>query len=201
MLNYLISLDIVTLNYIRSSIDPSNYMLVKLIKIFSDFWVIFVAISLVFLWLTWVYKKDDTFKVTALNIFYTIIFCFILYMILNLWLPIRPRPETVSSIRPLVDHLPDNSFPSGHGIFAWAAVLAFFTFINKKIYWVLLLILSIIMLYCRVLSWVHYPWDVLVWFLLWLIFSGIYIRFLSQKSFVNDVLMAYPIKLLKVIKL
>jgi undecaprenyl-diphosphatase len=200
MLQNLINLDISLLNKTRALIDPSNHMVVVLVKFLADFWILFVAGLLVVLWLYWVYKKDDSYKETSLYIFYTIIFSFIVYLILNLWLPLRPRPETVSVIRPLVDHLPDNSFPSWHGIFAWAAIVACFAYLKKKCVSYTVVIISIIMLVCRVIAWIHYPWDVLVWLILWLILGCIFIK-VNKNKFVADYLIAYPIKLIKYIKL
>lgn len=83
-----------------------------------------MMVILVGLWLYGTYKKDHQPKIQALMMLYSIGLAFAIYVILNLGLPFRPRPETVSVIRPLVDHLPDNSFPSGHAIFAGASALA-----------------------------------------------------------------------------
>lgn len=200
MLKTIINLDIRLLNFFRNLIDPTNNLAVKSIMFFSDFWVILVALLLVWLWFYWVYKKDDTKKENALLIFYSIIFSFIIYMLLNVGLPIRPRPETVTSIRPLVDHLPDNSFPSWHWIFAWAAVIACFRFLKRKDISIYILFFSIIMLLSRVISWVHYPTDVIVWFLLWLLFWFTFIK-LSDSKIVRQYLLPYPIKFFKLLKL
>ena len=161
MLQSIISLDISALNYIRWLINPSSNIQVELVKFLADFWVIFVAILLVWLWLFWVYKKKDKPKERALILFYSIAFSFLIYVILNLGLPLRPRPETVSAIRPLVDHLPDNSFPSWHAIFAGAAILASFFFCWKK--WIIwsVIIISVLMLISRIIAWIHYPSDIL----------------------------------------
>jgi len=65
-------------------------------------------------------------------IFYSIVFCFGIYVILNQFLPIRPRPELFSKFPPLIDHLPDNSFPSGHAIFMACSCFAFALFLKNK---------------------------------------------------------------------
>lgn len=90
----------------------------------------------------------------------------VLYTILNNAMPYRPRPESVSAIKPLFSHVPDNSFPSGHGLFLGASVFALFVFLERKwIGWVALVI-GIGMLLSRVMAGIHYPGDVLVGFLL-----------------------------------
>ena len=154
---------------------------------------------LVGLWLYGVYKKDNSFKIESLMILYSIGFAFLIYVILNLGLPFRPRPETVSVIRPLVDHLPDNSFPSGHGIFAGASGLAAFFYTRRWIAW-FLLITGLLMGLSRVVVGIHYPLDITVGFIIGLI--GAYIIHLLQNNrFMKDCLLAYPMKIAAFLKL
>jgi len=155
---------------------------------------------LVWLWLFWVYKKKDKPKERALILFYSIAFSFLIYVILNLGLPLRPRPETVSAIRPLVDHLPDNSFPSWHAIFAGAAILASFFFCWKK--WIIwsVIIISVLMLISRIIAWIHYPSDILVGLIIWFLGSFVIFR-LSNKQIFTKYLIPYPIKFAKFFKL
>ena len=200
MLQTLISYDILFLNYLRGVVNPSSHLQVELVKFLTDFWVIFVMVLLVGLWLFWVYKRKDLLKEKALWIFYSIAFSFLIYMILNLGLPLRPRPETVSAIRPLVDHLPDNSFPSWHAIFAGAAILASFIFCWKK--WIIwsLVIISSLMLISRIIAGIHYPSDILAGLIIWFIGSYVIFR-LKDKNIFTKYLIPYPIKFAKFFKL
>jgi membrane-associated phospholipid phosphatase len=63
----------------------------------------------------------------------------------------RPRPETLTAIKPLIDHLPDNSFPSGHAIFAGASVVAIGYFFSMSLSTVFA-ILGIAMVIARVIA-------------------------------------------------
>ncbi|EKE28634.1 MAG: hypothetical protein ACD_3C00037G0025 [uncultured bacterium (gcode 4)] len=198
MLQDIISIDVRVLNSIMSSVNQSNGILVNLITFFSDFGVFFVALSLVALWLYWTKKKDDEFKKTALIIFYTIAYSFLLYVIINKWFPVRPRPETVSSIRPLIDHLPDNSFPSWHAIFAWAAFAWFMFFWPNTAYLAVLAILSALMFYSRIASWVHYPGDILIGLLLGLLFWFCFYR-LQKIPKVKKALDKTNVKIIKLV--
>jgi len=137
MVESLVQTDISFLNYLRSLIDPNSVLQVKLIHIGTDIEVVLVMVILVGLWLYGAYRKNNRYKSDALMILYSIGFAFFIYIILNLCLPFRPRPETVSAIRPLVDHLPDNSFPSGHAIFFGSSVLAAFYYTRAWIAWML----------------------------------------------------------------
>lgn len=158
-----------------------------------------VVLLLVGLWLYGVYTRDDQEKENALMIFYSIGLAFAIYVILNLGLPVRPRPETVSAIRPLVDHLPDNSFPSGHAIFFGASVTAAFYYTRRWIAWVLL-VSGLIMVFSRVLAGIHYPGDILAGSIIGL--AGAYgVYRLRDTRVIADYLLVYPVKIAKWVKL
>lgn len=199
MLDFLISQDITLLNSLRSLVDPTSAMQVKLVQMGTDIEVGLVMLVLVGLWLFGAYKKNNQYKTDALMIFYSIGFAFCIYIILNLGLPFRPRPETVSVIRPLVDHLPDNSFPSGHGIFAGASMLAAFFYTRRFIAWILL-IAGLLMILSRVLAGIHYPGDILVGYMIGLIGSLAVYRFRNAK-FMVGYLLVYPMKIAKFFRL
>lgn len=155
---------------------------------------------LVGLWLYGAYKKDNAPKVDALMMLYSIGFAFLVYVILNLGLPFRPRPETVATIRPLIDHLPDNSFPSGHAIFAGASVFAAFLYMKKRcITWVLLFT-SVFMVLSRVLAGIHYPLDILAGVCIGLIGAFVVYK-VREKKFMTDYLLVYPVKIAAFFKL
>lgn len=199
MLESLVQLDINLLNYLRSFIDPTSVLQVKLIHIGSDIEIVLVMIVLVGLWLYGVYKENNQFKMDALMMLYSIGFAFLVYIFLNLGLPLRPRPETVSAIRPLVDHLPDNSFPSGHAIFAGASVFAAFLYTHRSIAWILL-ISGIIMLLSRILAGIHYPGDIIVGCIIGI--AGAYTVYkLRNKKFMTNGLLVYPVKIAAFFKL
>lgn len=200
MIEYLINIDVKLLNIIRWLVDVNSIFQITIIKYLSDSWVIIVAVFLVFFWLYWSYKKDESHKENSLLIFYSIAFAFVIYIALNQFLPIRPRPETVSSIRPLIDHLPDNSFPSWHAIFAWASILAFFIYTRNKISAYLVMILWILMLFSRIASWVHYPWDIIIWFIIWIFWAWI-VYFLRESDIFLSYLLPIPIKIASFIRL
>jgi membrane-associated phospholipid phosphatase len=199
MLASLVQLDIALLNYLRSFIDSNSALQVKLIHIGSDIEIALVMLVLIGLWLYGVYRKNNQFKMDALMMLYSIGFAFLVYIVLNLGLPLRPRPETVSAIRPLVDHLPDNSFPSGHAIFAGASIFAAFFYTRRCIAWVLL-ITGIFMGLSRILAGIHYPGDIIVGYIIGVL--GAYsIYRLRDKKFMTEYLLVYPVKIAAFFKL
>ncbi len=81
-------------------------------------------------------------------------------------LPIRPRPETMSSIPPLVNHLPDNSFPSGHAMFWGASWWALHTLLNRPRTTMVFFVLGFITCLTRIIAGIHYPGDIVIGFFL-----------------------------------
>lgn len=165
MIATLIALDNQALTVIRSWIDPqaSWFSLVKiLVQIFADAQVLMLAIILVGLWL-WArfFERHDRLKREALRVFWITLFAFGVYWVVNLGIPARPRPEMISALPPLISHLPDNSFPSGHAIFWAASTFGLFAFSRSWLGW-LSLGIGFLMCSARVIAGVHYPGDIIV---------------------------------------
>lgn len=200
MFQTLVQYDISLLNTIRSFIDPNSHVQVLFVKLFSDSEVIIVALMLLGMWLYGVYKKDTTLKIDALKILWIIGGIFLIYALLNNLMPYRPRPETVSAIKPLISHLPDNSFPSGHGLFAGASIFAAFMILRRKWIGWTLLVFSILMLFARVAAGIHYPGDVVGGFILGLIAAPLIYSF-EKKEWFKKYFLDLPLKIASFIKL
>lgn len=111
------SLDIHLLEIIRNFfvIDAEWFRL--LVLLIADSQPILFSLFLIGLWFYGVSLRSNGPKHVALDLFWHVLVAFVIYWIINQLLPVRPRPETVTSLPPLVNHLPDNSFPSGHALF------------------------------------------------------------------------------------
>ncbi|MDQ1343511.1 MAG: undecaprenyl-diphosphatase [Patescibacteria group bacterium] len=197
VLDTLQALDASALNALRSLVDPDSAWQVAAIRAFSDAEVLLTTFVLVAFWIDARFFKGNDIekKKDALTLFYAVTFAFLLYWALNFGLPVRPRPESVSAIAPILQHLPDNSFPSGHGIFAGASVTAAFLLFRKKTLAVHLFSIGVPMLCARILAGVHYPGDVIVGFLLGSIFSAFVVRFLARSEVRKSPLFSYPIRI------
>lgn len=161
MLEFILSIDTRLLIATRSIVDLNSPWQVFAVRLFADIHVFASMVIMVGLWLYGSLHHDETSKQEALSLLYVTTFAFGIYWVLDLGLPVRPRPELADTVKPLIIHIPDNSFPSGHAIYAGAAVTAAFLFIrNKAIAW-LLLVLGILMALCRVVAGIHYPGDVI----------------------------------------
>lgn len=165
MFEFLQNIDAQLLDIIRSAIVPFTWTH-PIIIFFTDLEPIIFALYLLWLWIFGVYYKDNGPKKVALDLFWHVIAAFFVYVIINALLPMRPRPETIGLLIPLVSHLPDNSFPSGHALFwgaSWWALQSLYG--NKKIVWSFF-ILGALTCFARILAGIHYPGDIVVWFLL-----------------------------------
>ncbi len=158
-----------------------------------------VVILLIGLWLYGTFKKEVGYKIIALDIFYAIMFAFGVYWVLQFGLPIRPRPETISNIPPLINHLPDNSFPSGHAIFAGASVVAIGYFLSMPVSSGFA-VFGVIMLICRVVSGVHYFGDVFVGVIIGALLARVYIVY-RDKAGIKTKFHMIPLKIASFFKL
>lgn len=177
MLHYLLSLDAELLIYARNSVWPEYSIIVQIL---GESIVIFVALMLIILWLYGVKIKNKEYKIQSLRIFMTIILIFIIYGIINLWLPQwRPSPDDiVGGIAPLIPHPIGNSFPSGHALFSAAAIVAVWRYFREYYTIMSLTILALLTAIARVIWWVHYPGDILGGFIVGSIGAIILVQYL-----------------------
>lgn len=152
---------------------------------FADAPIFFLPLFLVFFWIYYTYKKNPAIiseihftknlleKENLLFIFYSIV----IWIIISLWIQQIvhiERPETVLEWvwKLLLKHIPDASFPSDHATVAIAFLTSLFLAWYKKI-WYIFAPFAIFMLISRVILWVHWPLDIIVWSLVWIFSSFI----------------------------
>ena len=188
MLATLVSWDVQALAAFRGWIDPSAPWFPALktaVHLLAAAQVLAFAVALAALWLHARFvARDDVPKRAALSVFWVTALAFAAYAALNLGLPVRPRPETVSAIPPLIAHLPDNSFPSGHAIFWAASTYGLFAFCRRWLGWASLA-LGAAMCASRVLAGVHYPGDILAGALLGLLLGSAFVPLVRFPGFVR----------------
>jgi len=143
-----------------------NNHLEKVIWVFSDAPIFFLPLFLFWAWLYWTFKeKNDTKKEGLLFILYSIIASVIINTFVKLFV-FENRPDTL--INPILQHIPDNSFPSDHASVSFAFLFALYASGYKKTFWVFSPFV-ILMNFSRIAGWLHWFWDVIVWLFLWLI--------------------------------
>lgn len=200
MLEFIQSIDTRLLIATRSIVDINSPWQVFAVRSFADIHIFASMAVMVGLWSYGSFHQEETSKREALSLFYATAFAFGIYWILDLGLPVRPRPELTDTIKPLINHIPDNSFPSGHAIYAGATVTAAFLFIrNKAIAW-FLLVLGMLMALCRVVAGIHYPGDIIAGAPIGIGSAYLFRNFLRFR-FVREDIYIWPIRLAKFLKL
>jgi len=153
--------------------------LLTTIPITADIFVFLFPILLIAIYVIGIIRKNDSIKESALWIFWSAIITSIVNILVQFFFE-KSRPtvllfwqENTETI--LHKFLPNSSFPSDHAAMSmWFAIWILILWIKtkKKIYtrlWVIFLIFSLIMGFSRVMVWVHWPTDIIWWFLIWII--------------------------------
>jgi len=168
----------------------------KIIWFFSDAPIFFLPVFLLWAWLYWTFKvKDNSKKENILFVFYSIVVAMILNAIIKIFVSID-RPESV--IKPILEHVPDKSFPSDHATVSFAFLFALYAAWYKKTFWIFMPFV-IIMNFSRIAGGIHWFWDIIVWMILWLIAVIFIFKNTKNKIFVS--LNNFVLKIMNFIKL
>ncbi len=190
-----------------------NYDIIQYITLcFADTPIFFLPIFLLGYWIYYTYKKDPTViseinltknllqKENLIYIFYSVLLWLIISLIIQHFVHIA-RPETVLewTWKLLLKHLPDASFPSDHATVSVAFLTSLFLAWYKKI-WLIFTPFVILMLLSRVILWVHWPLDIIVWSLVWIFSSFIVFKYFTKIKIINKI-NRFLIKMMWFIKL
>lgn len=200
MLEFIQSIDTRLLIATRSIVDLNSPWQVFAVRLFADIHVFASIVVMVGLWSYGSFHQEETSKREALSLFYATTLAFGIYWILDFGLPVRPRPELTDTVKPLINHIPDNSFPSGHAIYAGATVTAAFLFIRNRAIAGFLLVLGMLMALCRVIAGIHYPGDIIAGAPIGIGSAFLFRSFLRFRIIREDFYI-WPIRLAKFLKL
>ncbi len=145
-----------------------TYHLEKIIWITADCIIFLIPIFFLFSRLYWTFKDEkktikDEKKSWLLNIFYWSSFSIIINLIIQ-HIVFEQRPDTF--IKPILQHVPDNSFPSDHAALSFAFIIWLYFFWYKKIFFIWLPLI-LIMDFSRIAWWLHWFFDIIVWIIIW----------------------------------
>ena len=172
-----------------------NYWLEKITSVMADAPIFFVTGFLVAAWFYWNFKKNDEKKKDLIFMFFSAVGAIITNLIVQQFVE-EARPETL--VQPLIEHIPDASFPSDHAAVSVAFLVSLYLFGYKKTFWVYLPFV-VLMNVSRIAAGVHWFFDVIVG-----VFVGIFWAFLMKKLRKNKILNKianFFIKLAKIFKL
>ena len=171
----------------------------KIIYLFADSPIFFIPIFLVWFWLYFNYKKDNKWKNVLILIFYSTIIAILISLFIQQFVTLeRPEEHLKNTWKLILDHLPDASFPSDHASVSIAFLTAIFLFWFTR-FWAFILPFFIVMNLSRVIAWVHWPFDVLAWIIVWIL-SALLIYKIQKNNYLVK-LNSYIIKLLSYLKL
>ena len=151
----------------------------KFVWIMADLPIFFVPTFLVAAWIYYAVKKNNEEKKNLIFMFFSVVWAILTNLIIQ-HIVVENRPETF--IQPILDHLPDASFPSDHAAVSFAFLTSLYLFGYKKIFWIYLPFV-VLMNMSRIAWWVHWFFDVLVG-----AFIGIFWAFVFKKFRKNKLL-------------
>lgn len=179
---------------------------------FADTPILFLPIFLISLWIYFTYKKNTTIiseinltknlleKENLIYIFYSAVLWIIISLIIQQIVHIDRPEEAIKWVwMLLLDHIPDASFPSDHATVSVAFLTSLFLAWYKKT-WFIFTPFVIFMLLSRIILWVHWPFDILVWSLVWIFSSFVVFKYITKIKTINKV-NKFLIKIMSFIKL
>ena len=154
----------------------------KEVWFFADFPIFFLPIFLISAWFYYRFKDNNLEKRRDLiYIFFGPFFAIIINLIIQHIVHIS-RPETF--IKPILQHIPDASFPSDHASVSFSFLTALYLFWYKKLFW-LFLPFVILMNLSRIAGWIHWFLDVIAWMLIWICSSYLVWKLKDKKIFIK----------------
>ena len=173
-----------------------KYSMKPFLGVFADIPIFFIPSFLVWAWIYWTIKTRQDKKEDLIYMFFSTVVAIWINLFIQLLVDVD-RPETI--VKPLLYHLPDDSFPSDHAAVSFAFLTSLYLFGYKKVFWIYLPFV-VLMILSRVMWWIHWFFDVLVWAFIW-IFAAFFVKkFLSKVSFVQKIA-KFLLKVAKIFKL
>ena len=171
-----------------------------LVWLFSDLPIFFLPTFLISMWFYYIYKKNKENKNNLILIFFSVIIALAINLIIQQFILLERPEEAIKWIwKLLLNHIPDASFPSDHASVSFSFLFSLFFYWYKKT-WFYFLPFVILMNLSRIIAWVHWPFDIVAWAIIWYFSSYITFNFLTTQKLVKKV-NAFIIKTLAFIKL
>ncbi len=162
-----------------------NDIIANLVWIFADAPIFFIPIFLIITWIILSYKKELEKKKDLLFILYSCILGIVIALLIQKLIHFdRPENYIKNTWKLLLKHIPDASFPSDHATVSFAFLTSLYLSNYKKVFYIFLPF-AFIMVISRVIAWVHWPLDIIVWILIWVLSSFITFKFIKKLEIIK----------------
>jgi undecaprenyl-diphosphatase len=164
-----------------------NDTIQTLVWFFADAPIFFIPIFLFFTWVILAYKNKSEKKEDLLYILYSCILGIIIALLMQQIIHFdRPENYIKNTWKLLLKHIPDASFPSDHATVSFAFLTSLYFANYKKIFFIFLPF-AIIMWLSRIIAWVHWPLDIIVWCIIWISSSLIVFNFINKLDIIKKI--------------
>ena len=160
-----------------------NNNLEKFVWFFADFPIFFLPIFLLSYWLFYTYKIQNNNKSNLLNIFSSIILAIFISLMIQQIVQID-RPESI--VKPILQHIPDASFPSDHATVSFAFLAWLFLAWYKRTFYTFS-IFVILMNFLRIGWWIHWFFDIVAWAIIWILSSVFIFKYLKNTKIIKQI--------------
>ncbi len=175
-----------------------DYDFVQIITLcFADTPIFFLPIFLISMWIYYTYRKKTEVisdiwltkslleKENLLYIFYSVIIWICINLLIQQIVVVDRPEEAIKWVwMLLLDHIPDASFPSDHAAVSVTFLTGLFLAWYKKV-WFFFTPFVILMIISRVILWVHWPFDVIAWSLIWIFASFLTFNYITKLKLIN----------------
>lgn len=154
--------------------------------ILADAPIFFLPIFLISMWMYYVIKDKNEQKKSLLLLFYsTVLALWINIVIQNLVHFDRPESVLQGVWNLIINHIPDASFPSDHTAVSIAFATALYYTGYKRIA-IIFFPIACLMNISRIISWVHWPLDVIIGTIIWLLSGYIVCKIFINNKYLNQ---------------
>lgn len=150
------------------NLSGHNYFIDRLMIFGAEYLIYLAFLAVVFLFL-----KEGRERKILFSIIISLIFSQVIIWLIRIFY-FEPRPFVTYPITPLIKHIADAAFPSGHT--TMMSVIAFSYYFNKSKFSSLFIVAMLWVGFARIYVGVHYPLDIL---------AGIVVGFISVVSLNN----------------